>query len=43
MKNNPNFFSNQFKQINFLLNNINFKKINQIVDLILSVKKIREK
>ncbi len=43
MKNNPNFFSSQFKQINFLLNKIDFKKINQIVDLILSVKKNKRK
>ena len=43
MKNNFNFFSNQFKKINFLLNTIDFKKIKQIVDLILNVKKIRAK
>lgn len=43
MKNNFNFFSNQFKKINFLLNTIDFKKIKQIVDLILNVKKNKSK
>ena len=35
MKNNLNFFSNQFKKINFLLCSIDLKKIKQIVDSIL--------
>ena len=43
MKNNLNFFSNQFKQINYLLNSIDLKKIKQIVDFILKVKKNKSK
>ncbi len=43
MKNNLNFFSNQFKKINFLLCSIDLKKIKQIVDSILKVKKNKGK